>query len=235
MVDFMAMLSIENDFANSRGEMRQTCCAKQRARVFDLFLEDVASMDAVVVAVPYNGIWRTFELGAAARADIHGEAGVLATDQGVGVIWLVVGSSASSAGSGWAINWNASWVCRVASGRRGQDHAVSSKWVAIDVGDVVANHATGPCELELCNRSGQSVVWSDLDGDTNIFLGVGLRERGSRGEHRHAFSVTRDGCIVDVESAAVDESGGSNGDDRRGKGKQHGCAGEDCWELHLDR
>jgi len=191
-------------------------------------------VDAVGVAVPNNSGWGSLELGAATGADVHGETGVLATDHSVGVIWLVVGGSALSAGIGWAVNRDACWICCAASGRWSQDHAVTRERVAVNVGDVVTNHATSPCELELCNRSGQSIVWGDLDGDTNVFLGVGLRERGSRGEHRHTSGGTRDGYIVNVETTAVDESGGSSGDDRRGKGKQHGCAGEGYWELHLD-
>jgi len=82
--------------------------------MLDLFLEDVASVDAMMVVVDGDvgvSFWKSFwvapQFSAAAGTDIEGEAGRLVANHGVGVIWLVVCSRAGGFSS-WAVNGHAS-------------------------------------------------------------------------------------------------------------------------------
>jgi len=122
-----------------------------------------------------------------ARADAEGQAGVLVTDHGVSVIWLVVCSEANRFTSR-ADDWLASWVVCVPGHGWRENHAFGGKWIAVDVGDVVVDLAIGPGELKLGNAPGKRVGGSKLDRNADTFFGVALRVGASRWEKCHAFS-----------------------------------------------
>lgn len=141
---------------------------------------------------------------------------------GADIVWLVVGSIAV-VGTGRAVNGNAAWVARVARHGRSEAHATSSKWVAINVGEVIVDLAISPGELELRDLaiSGRG----ELDGDAVACLTVLLRVAALHLLHAGVLALT-DRSVVDGVATVVDDMGRTKSHSSGGEGEQHGCAGE---------
>lgn len=85
-----------------------------------------------------------------------------------------------------------------------------SEWIAINVGDVVANLSIGPGELELCHLTARA--GGHFDGYTSALFAVGLRI-ARRGKRLHlGVIIVLDRGKVDCSTAVVDNTSRTEGE-----------------------
>lgn len=192
-------------------------------------LGQVTSMDAVMDLAFVDG---DASLARSTGANGQDEVGLLVAHHGASVIGSIVGRGAHSL-AGRAVDDDTGWVAWVVLHRRNNLHATRREGVAVDVGEIVRDLAIGPGELELRDGSGGGGIGCKLDRNANTFLTVAFAIASLELLHARVGAAS-DRCIIDGIAAVVDDGGGSQGQDGRGRGKQHGCASNEVLELHVD-
>jgi len=184
-------------------------------------------MDALMIVKV--GLGLTLFLGST-WAQGQNEVGILVADHRACVVWLVVGGSASRLPS-WAGDVNAGWEACVVGHGWHDLHTALGERIAVDVGEIVVDHAVVPGVFELRDCSGKRVVRGKLNRHADVWLVIGVVV-ASRRELLHILICARDSSIVNRETAVVIDGCSTNSQDRWSQGKQHGCAGDGGRERH---
>lgn len=188
----------------------------------------MASVHTVVDGAAHDG---DAALDRSAGAHGQNETGILVAHHGSSVIGRVVGRGAGGL-AGRAVDGDAARVAGVVLHRRDNLHTTRREGVAVDVGQVVRDLAVGPGKLKLRDGARRGGIGGELDRDTDTLLAVPLRVAAL--EFLHAgIVVAGHRRVVDGVSTVVDDGGRSEGQDGGSRGKQHGCASDEVFELHF--